>query len=89
VELLVIELAVEEVVVVVEVVVAVVGVEVVVTVVVAVTPPGGSRCSTRAKVPAPTLVPTASPFVPERRESPNKVPALGIDGAIVSHDDPS
>jgi len=65
--------------------VVVVGVDVVGVVVVplAVTPSGGSRCRTKAKLAGfPVIwVPTASPFVLERNASPFNVPKFGIDGA--------
>lgn len=56
---------------------------VVVAVLVAVIPPGGSRCrmSDREFGKAVSWLPTARPFVLERRESPRRVPVFGIDGA--------
>ena len=58
----------------------------------AVTPPGGSKCMISPNVvgSALTCVPTASPFVLERKASPFNAPVLGIAGlGNVLHEVPS
>jgi hypothetical protein len=87
-ELLVTELVAEEVLLLTIVVEVVTAVDVVV--VGGGSPPGGSRWNIRASAGPDGAVPTANPFVLERRNRPCKVPLVGkLIGLMSSHTNPS